>query len=315
MKIQHFTLPLLTIAFITSIQAQYYAEDPFFNGQFKVTECNLTLTLTKSIEVPMLVKKDETGKAVEPTEKTFWNEFTDSSGKIIYQEKSQITKSKYGNVELLNDLKNQGVISSITGWSLVYLSDNSFMSYYDESWYNENSIIPEPIYGVYLKRKTSTGFILKNVSEYIYLGNSPIVPPPSIIEPPPSIYTFSGYSDSPGMIGYVDAYNYVESNNYETQIYSYKENSTTLESIAISISLIDGEPFYLSGLGSTTSVWDAPNQSYKNTLSATGLIGHASSLTDGETNTYIMDGTAATAFAAFGNASTYQDAIDTGYME
>jgi hypothetical protein len=308
------------MAFITSIQAQYYAEDPYFNGQFKVTEYNLTVTLTKSFEVPLLDKKDETGKTILPAEKTFSNSFTDSSGKEIYQSKKQINKSKYGNVELLNDLKNQGVISSITGWSLVYLSDNSFMSYYDESWYNANPITPEPIYGVYLKRKTSTGFVLKNVSEYLHLGNSPVNPPPTVDPPPmtlnpsPFIVSPFSYSSNSGMAGYVDAYNYIESNNYETQIYTYKENSTTLEPISISISLSGGMPFYLSGLGSTTSVWDGPNQSYKNTLSATGLIGYGYN-GEGEGNTYIMDGTAATAFAAFGNASTYQDAIDTGYME
>jgi hypothetical protein len=281
-----FISTLTFIALATSLHAQYYAIDSVFNGQYKAAELNLTLTLTKSTEIYVLDLKDELGKVITPKEKTSYNEFTDSRGDV-YEYRTQIAKAKYGNAELLKDMVSLEVIPEVTGWSIVYLYDNTWLSYS-----NDEEEMTEPVsgvYGVYLKKKQGTGFVLKDVSEYLSL------------EPyGSSIETEAGY-----YLSYVDAYNYVESNNYETNVFSYKETSSTFgggELTAFDMNL--------KGASTVSTTWDATNQIYKDVPTVKGLIGGV-----GYDDEYDMvwDGTVSGSFATIGNLATYQSAIESGY--
>ena len=295
MKSHILSQAVVAVTLLSSAQAQYYAVDPYFNGQYKVSELNLTLTLTKSVETPLLDLRDQNGGVAKPVQKTWENSYTDSAGKEIYEARTQITKTKYSNVELLNDLKNLGVIESVTGWSVVYLNDNTYMAEWDEN-YGQIDQDMDSIYGVYLKFKTKTGgFILKDVTEY--LDFNPY-----------------GENDNSGMDGveesledHVDAYNYLESNNYETQQYSYKETSSTF-GIGTATVAISGEPFTLKGTSSLSITWEAPNQTYKDIPTVRGLIG---AMNDGE-STAVFDGTIAATFGVIGSFSSYQTAIELG---
>lgn len=282
--------PTLTfIAVATSLQAQYYAIDSVFNGQFKAAELNLTLTLTKSTEIYVLDLKDERGKVITPKEKTSSNNFTDSRGDV-FEYRTQIAKTKYGNAELLNDMVTLTVIPEVTGWSIVYLYDNTWLSYSNAA--EEMIEPPSGVYGVYLKKKQGTGFILKNISDYV------------------SFYPYGGDNAMPDMgADFVDAYNYQESNNYETNVFSYKETSSTFGVGRFKFSAPEGG-VNLIGSSSVSTTWDPTNQIYKDIPTIKGLIGGIES--DDESDV-VWDGTVTGSFVAIGNLSTYQAAIEAGY--
>lgn len=288
-----FISTLTFIALATGLQAQYYAIDPVFNGQYKVAELNLTLTLTKSTESYVLDLKDESGKVITPKEKTSYNEFTDSRGDV-FEYRTQILKTKYDNTALLNDLKKLDVIPDITGWSIVYLYDNTWLSYSIAT--QEMTEPPSPIYGVYLKKKQGTGFILKDISEYLNFdpyGNG-------------SSSADMGEGEEPQYYNsYVDAYNYLESNNYETNVFSYRETSSTF-----GVGEITAFDVNLKGSSTVSITWDPANQIYRDIPTIRGLIGGIGS--DDEFD-IVWDGTVTGSFVAFGNLKTYQDAIEAGY--
>ena len=281
-----FISTLTFIAVATSLQAQYYAIDSVFNGQYKAAELNLTLTLTKSTEIYVLDLKNDLGKVIIPQEKTSYNEFTDSRGDV-YEYRTQILKTKYDNTALLNDLKKLDVIPDITGWSIVYLYDNTWLSYSNAA--EEMIEPPSGVYGVYLKKKQGTGFILKDISDYV------------------SFYPYGDSMDAGA--DYVDAYNYLESNNYETNVFSYKETSSTFGVGGIAFSTLDGD-VNLKGSSTVSITWDPANQIYKDIPTIKGLIGGIGS--DDEFD-IVWDGTVTGSFVAIGNLSTYQAAIEAGY--
>ena len=288
MKPHALSQAIVAVALLSTAQAQYYAVDPYFNGQYKVSELNLVLTLTKSVETPLLDLKEENGVVVKPIQKTWENSYTDSTGKQIYEARTQITKTKYSNVELLNDLIKMGVIESVTGWSVVYLNDNTYMAEWDEN-YNQIDQDMDSIYGVYLKFKTKTGFVLKDVTEYLEFN------------------PYGGYSEMDDYADYVDAYNYLESNNYETQQYSYKETSSTF-GIGTATVNINGDGLMLKGTSKVSITFDAPNQVYKDIPTVSGLIGYTYS-SDVDSNA-VFDGTIAATFGVIGSFSSYQTAIE-----
>jgi hypothetical protein len=278
------------VALATSIQAQYYAIDPLFNGQYKVAELNMTLALTKSTESYVLDLKDEYGKVIMPKEKTSSNSFTDSRGDV-FEYRTQITKAKYGNAELLKDLVSLEVIPEITGWSIVYLYDNTWLSYS-----NDEAEMTEPVsgvYGVYLKKKQGAGFVLKDVTEYLSF------------EPYGSSVEEMAGIDSEYYLNYVDGYNYTESNNYETNVFSYKETSSTF-----GVGEITALGFNLKGASTVSTTWDAANQIYKDVPTVKGLIGGVGY--DDESD-MVWDGSVSGSFATIGNLATYQSAIEAGY--
>jgi hypothetical protein len=281
-----FISTLTFIAVATSLQAQYYAIDSVFNGQYKATELNLTLTLTKSTEIYVLDLKDELGKVITPKEKTSSNYFTDSRGDV-FEYRTQITKTKYGNAELLKDMVSLEVIPEVTGWSIVYLYDNTWLSYSIAT--EEMTEPPSGVYGVYLKKKQGTGFILKDISDYV------------------SFYPYGDSMDAGA--DYVDAYNYLESNNYETNVFSYKETSSTFGVGGIAFSAPDVD-VNLKGSSTVSITWDPANQIYKDIPTIKGLIGGIGS--DDEFD-IVWDGTVTGSFVAIGNLSTYQAAIEAGY--
>ena len=278
-----FISTLTFIAVATSLQAQYYAIDSVFNGQYKAAELNLTLTLTKSTESYVLDLKDEFGKVITPKEKTSYNEFTDSRGDV-FEYRTQIAKARYDNTALLNDLKKLDVIQDITGWSIVYLYDNTWLSYSNAA--EEMIEPPSGVYGVYLKKKQGTGFILKDISDYV------------------SFYPYGDSMDAGA--DYVDAYNYLESNNYETNVFSYKETSSTFGVGGIAFSAPDVD-VNLKGSSTVSITWDPANQIYKDIPTIKGLIGGIGS--DDEFD-IVWDGTVTGSFVAIGNLSTYQAAIE-----
>lgn len=277
-----FISTLTFIAVTTSLQAQYYAIDSVFNGQYKAAELNLTLTLTKSTEIYVLDLKDDLGKVITPKVKTSYNEFTDSRGDV-FEYRTQIAKAKYGNAELLKDMVSLEVIPEVTGWSIVYLYDNTWLSYSNAA--EEMIEPPSGVYGVYLKKKQGTGFILKDISDYV------------------SFYPYGGSMDAGA--DYVDAYNYLESNNYETNVFSYKETSSTF-----GVGEITAFDVNLKGSSTVSITWDPANQIYKDIPTIKGLIGGIGS--DDEFD-IVWDGTVTGSFVAIGNLSTYQAAIEAGY--
>jgi hypothetical protein len=273
---------LTFIAVATSLQAQYYAIDSVFNGQYKAAELNLTLTLTKSTEIYVLDLKDDFGKVITPKEKTSYNEFTDSRGDV-FEYRTQIAKAKYGNAELLKDMVSLEVIPEVTGWSIVYLYDNTWLSYSIAT--EEITEPPSGVYGVYLKKKQGTGFILKDISDYV------------------SFYPYGDSMDAGA--DFVDAYNYVESNNYETNVFSYKETSSTF-----GVGELTAFDMNLKGASTVSTTWDATNQIYKDVPTVKGLIGGVGY--DDESD-MVWDGTVSGSFATIGNLATYQSAIESGY--
>jgi hypothetical protein len=279
-----FISTLTFIALATSLHAQYYAIDSVFNGQYKAAELNLTLTLTKSTEIYVLDLKDDSGKVYTPKEKTSSNEFTDSRGDV-YEYRTQIAKAKYGNAELLKDMVSLEVIPEVTGWSIVYLYDNTWLSYSIAA--EEMMEPPNGVYGVYLKKKQGTGFVLKDISGYL------------------NFYPYGGDIDAGA--DYVDAYNYLESNNYESNVFSYKETSSTFGVGELELPEFNVN---LKGAGTVSITWDPANQIYKEIPTIKGLIGGIGS--DDEFD-IVWDGTVTGSFVAIGNLSTYQAAIEAGY--
>ena len=295
---------IATSVFHSKAHAQVFAVDPYFSGNFKVTEMNLTVTLVKTSEVPLLDLKDENGFVIKPVSKTFENQFTDSTGKEVYEGKQGMVKNKYSNLEILNDLKKMEIIDSVTGWSVVFLYDNTDMGYYNQ---NTEIEIPDSVDGVYLKRKTTSGYILKDVSEYV---------------------DFSPYDDSDDGNGeesgenYVTAFNYLESNNYETEQYSYKEASSTIGIGSFSLN-IEGNTKYLPGACSNTITWDSLNQIYKISPTIRGLMtafeesvkidyDNDGNADDSYSIMASLDGSVSASFVSTGDLKLVLDAIDYG---
>jgi hypothetical protein len=175
------------------------------------------------------------------------------------------------------------VIPEVTGWSIVYLYDNTWLSYSIAT--EEITEPPSGVYGVYLKKKQGTGFILKDISDYV------------------SFYPYGDSMDAGA--DFVDAYNYVESNNYETNVFSYKETSSTF-----GVGELTAFDMNLKGASTVSTTWDATNQIYKDVPTVKGLIGGVGY--DDESD-MVWDGTVSGSFATIGNLATYQSAIESGY--
>jgi len=295
---------IATSVFHSQAHAQVFAVDPYFSGNFKATEMNLTVTLVKTSQVPLLDRKDENGVVLTPVSKTFENSFTDSTGKEVYEYKEGIVKKKYSNLEILNDLKKIEIIDSVTGWSVVFLYDNTDMGYYNQ---NTEIEIPESVDGVYLKRKTASGYILKDVSEYVDFS--------------PYDDSYDGNGEESGE-NYVTAFNYLESNNYETEQYSYKETSSTIGIGSFSLN-IEGNAGYFPCACSNTITWDSLNQIYKISPTIRGLMTTFEESVDidydndGNADASYpkwasLDGSVSASFVSTGDLKLVLDAIDYG---
>jgi hypothetical protein len=101
------------------------------------TESLVTLRLTEQYSVPGTFEKDEFGRILFPRVPAFENEWAryDSQGNLIqdnYEYQSRIATARLGNREFLGFLVSEGVISSISGWSLkaVYNEEDSIPTYY-----------------------------------------------------------------------------------------------------------------------------------------------------------------------------------------
>ena len=275
----------IALGITPSVHAEYFAKDPHSLGIAKVSEENLTLTLTKSISTPALDLKDETGKVVSPKELTDSNWYTDTSGNEIYEEKTTLVKTKYSNAEFIKDLKALEVITDVAGWSVVFLQDNDYMRQYTETY--DETFDFSPIYGVYLKKKSGTTFVLKDVSEYLS-------------------YEPYGYESGPDyyLHSFVEAYNYLESNNYDNiaaPVHSYKETSSSFGKGSVTLFPMS-DNIGLNGICTTSNTWDSANEHYKETTTINNLIG----LANGENGSVVYDGTVSATFAAFGPTATYR---------
>ena len=276
----------LALGITPSVHAEYFAQDPHSLGIARVSEENLTLTLTKSVSTPALDLKDETGKVVSPKELTDSNSYTDASGKEIYEEKTTLVKTKYSNAEFIKDLKDLEVITDVAGWSVVFLQDNDYMRQFTETY--DETIEFTPIYGVYLKKKSGTTFVLKDVSEYLSY------------EP----YSYESDGSDQYFASFVEAYNYLESNNYDTAVHSYKETSSSFGKGGVTLFPM-GDNIQLNGICTTSNTWDSANEHYKETTTINNLIGVAY----GEDGSVVYDGTVSATFAAFGQTTTYRNWI------
>lgn len=101
------------------------------------TESFVTLRLTEQYSVPGTVAKDDRGRPISPRTPAFENEWSlyDSQGNLIqdnYEYQSRIATSRLGNREFLGFLVSEGVIPSISGWSLkaVYNEENAIPTFY-----------------------------------------------------------------------------------------------------------------------------------------------------------------------------------------
>lgn len=87
-------------------ESDYFAQSP------------VSLGLTLSQAVPGLQPRDAAGKVITGA-KVFSNSYTDSRGNRIAEIGSTALRTRYSNREFLNDLKNRGVISTISGYTIV----------------------------------------------------------------------------------------------------------------------------------------------------------------------------------------------------
>ncbi|WP_035601353.1 hypothetical protein [Haloferula sp. BvORR071] len=114
------------------------------------TESLVTLRLTEQYTVPGTYEKDDTGRIIYPRVANYENEWSrfDFQGNLVqdnYEYQSRMVTARLGNREFLGFLVSEGVISSVSGWSLKAI-------------YNEASSIP-------------TFYITRPGSAPIYVGN------------------------------------------------------------------------------------------------------------------------------------------------
>ena len=101
------------------------------------TEALVTLMMIEQYSVPGTILKDEFGVPVRPTTPAYENEWAryDFQGNLIqenYEYRANVASWRLSNREFLGFLVSEGVISSITGWSLkaVYNEESELPHFY-----------------------------------------------------------------------------------------------------------------------------------------------------------------------------------------
>jgi len=88
------------------------------------TVAKVTFKLTESATSPGLPARDEDGRRIRGAEPVFENEYskkTPTKNIDTYEYGSKINKSKIGNKEILEALREAGAIPEISGWSIVLI--------------------------------------------------------------------------------------------------------------------------------------------------------------------------------------------------
>lgn len=92
----------------------------------------VTFALTETYEAPALAPKDEEGKVIKGEDPVWENEYSVETYKgedlvkdvYTYEYGSKMLTYKISNKEILTDLMNEGVIDSIAGYSISFVSED-----------------------------------------------------------------------------------------------------------------------------------------------------------------------------------------------
>ncbi len=134
-------LPCLALCFMPLAMAQDEPPEIY-------TSQNVTLTLTESVETPTLIAKDDNGNALtgssagKASYNTYKKETYDRSGNLVKRLEAteygqSIVKRRISNREILLDLVSDGIISTITGYSIVYIERHKGFGFEDEGSHQE----------------------------------------------------------------------------------------------------------------------------------------------------------------------------------
>jgi hypothetical protein len=120
-----------------------------------------TIALTMSETAPALDEKDETGKKTGNSNPVYFNEYTTTKNRTtvdVEESGSKIVRSRMSNREILEMLVELDVISSIRGWSIIYLTPGIY----------ETSSTPRAI-GFYIVKAGANPI---NISEFLRMGQT-----------------------------------------------------------------------------------------------------------------------------------------------
>jgi len=146
---------LTKIVFLLAFSSFIHAQDETW-----LSVSTITLGLSVSTSQAAIDAKDESGVVVTPKTKVYSNYFMDKKGAEINEGIATITKTRFSNLEFLRKLVSVeryiglSRITSVVGWSIVYISGES-------------------VQGYYIRRKIRGGkFQYINIDEYIWDDNS-----------------------------------------------------------------------------------------------------------------------------------------------
>jgi hypothetical protein len=146
---------LTKIVFLLAFSSFIHAQDETW-----LSVSTITLGLSVSTSQAAIDAKDESGVVVTPKTKVYSNYFMDKKGAEINEGIATITKTRFSNLEFLRKLVSVeryiglSRITSVVGWSIVYISGES-------------------VQGYYIRRKIRGGkFQYINIDEYLRDDNS-----------------------------------------------------------------------------------------------------------------------------------------------
>ena len=136
-----------------AIASSAFTADGYAQGPVPGYEQTVTMQMAIHSTAPGTYEKDENGKTITPKEPTYYNEwskYNSNDVEIQYNEEwvAKIETWKVGNKEILEELVDEGVIPSITGWSIKLISTGA----YEDSEFYLVKKDADPIYiGDYLR--------------------------------------------------------------------------------------------------------------------------------------------------------------------
>jgi hypothetical protein len=122
---------LTKIVFLLAFSSFIHAQDETW-----LSVSTITLGLSVSTSQAAIDAKDESGVVVTPKTKVYSNYFMDKKGAEINEGIATITKTRFSNLEFLRKLVSVeryiglSRITSVVGWSIVYISGESVQGYY-----------------------------------------------------------------------------------------------------------------------------------------------------------------------------------------